>query len=138
MIKYLSRQDIIEINHRMIAEHDGYYSSIDDNLSNSTSFEFMLEVPSVNMFGTERYPGIFEKAACYAFYIIKDHIFNDGNKRTGIASTIMFLRRNYHIKSHTFTTEVIIDLALSIAKGNHDIPRIADILSQHFIPDKKK
>ncbi len=134
MIRYLSRQGIIEINWRMIAEHGGHYTSMGNNIANPTSFEFLVEAPSLILFGVERYPNIYEKTACYAFYIIKDHVFADGNKRTGIAATIKFLRQNNLVKQSSFTKEVIIDLALSIAKGNYDIPQIAEILTQHFKP----
>lgn len=38
--------------------------------------------------------GLFETAAAYAFHIAESQAFNDGNKRTGAASAIMFLALN--------------------------------------------
>ncbi|MGN6555571.1 MAG: type II toxin-antitoxin system death-on-curing family toxin [Verrucomicrobiota bacterium] len=37
---------------------------------------------------------LFQIAAAYAFHIAESQAFNDGNKRTGAASAIMFLVRN--------------------------------------------
>ena len=36
----------------------------------------------------------FEMAAAYLFYLCRNHPFVDGNKRTGIAATALFLRAN--------------------------------------------
>jgi death-on-curing protein len=37
---------------------------------------------------------VFEIAAAYAFHIAESQAFNDGNKRTGAAAAIMFLKVN--------------------------------------------
>ena len=44
-------------------------------------------VSSINSsyFGTEIYSSNEEKAVAYLYFIIKDHIFIDGNKRTALA-----------------------------------------------------
>jgi death-on-curing protein len=39
-------------------------------------------------------PDVFEMAAAYAFGLIKDHPFVDGNKRIGFATAIVFLESN--------------------------------------------
>ena len=39
-------------------------------------------------------PSIFELAAAYAFGVVKNHPFVDGNKRTGFTIAVMFLERN--------------------------------------------
>lgn len=38
--------------------------------------------------------GLFEIASAYAFHLAQSQAFVDGNKRTGAASAIMFLRKN--------------------------------------------
>ena len=38
---------------------------------------------------------IFELAACYAYGIIKNHPFIDGNKRTGFIASALFLQSNH-------------------------------------------
>ena len=39
-------------------------------------------------------PDLFDLAAAYAFGLSKNHSFIDGNKRTGAATAILFLRAN--------------------------------------------
>ncbi|MBK8347853.1 MAG: Fic family protein [Saprospiraceae bacterium] len=41
------------------------------------------------MFG-ELYPTLSEKAGLYMYNIISNHIFQDGNKRTGLEAGIVF------------------------------------------------
>ncbi len=42
----------------------------------------------------KRHKTLFEKAAAYAFFIIKNHPFVDGNKRTGLHCALVFLYLN--------------------------------------------
>jgi len=44
--------------------------------------------------GQYLHPDIFLMAAAYAFHIAANHPFVDGNKRTGLACALVFLRRN--------------------------------------------
>jgi death on curing protein len=46
------------------------------------------------MFGQEMYPSIYEKAAAYLYHLVCNHPFNDANKRTGFAVTLVFLEVN--------------------------------------------
>lgn len=46
------------------------------------------------MFGIELSPTIYDKAAAYLFNIVRNHPFNDENKRTGAGSAYLFLRIN--------------------------------------------
>jgi prophage maintenance system killer protein len=39
-----------------------------------------------SVFGQDAYPSVEEKAAHLLYFIIKNHLFNDGNKRSGIFS----------------------------------------------------
>lgn len=47
-----------------------------------------------NVFGTELYETVEEKAANLLYFIIKDHIFNDGCKRIGATLFLEFLNKN--------------------------------------------
>ena len=54
----------------------------------------IAERPKMAMMGREFYPDVFAKAAAYLEGIATYHVFADGNKRTAIAVTHYFLRRN--------------------------------------------
>lgn len=50
-----------------------------------------------NVFGTELYPSIEEKAANLLYFLIKDHPFMDGCKRIGASIFLEFLNKNKHL-----------------------------------------
>jgi len=91
---YLTKDQIISINKDMIMSFGGAYYEGICNIKNDNSFGYILSAPNQEIFGVERYPSIFDKAAAYLFYIIKDHIFCDGNKRTGMLAAFTFLDIN--------------------------------------------
>ena len=130
MIRYLNRNDISKLVNKLALKYEGFFQATEDNISNNNSFEYLLEAPYSKYFGTERYPTIFEKAACYTFFIIKDHIFFDGNKRMGMRAGILFLRLNgWNIKKSIpleKLNEDIKDLAVKIANDEITLPQIAD------------
>lgn len=50
-----------------------------------------------NVFGTELYPSIEEKAANLLYFLIKDYPFVDGCKRIGASIFLVFLNKNKHL-----------------------------------------
>lgn len=56
--------------------------------------ESALDAPKAAMFGMEMYKTVHEKSAVLLFHIIKNHPFNDGNKRTGFMSCLAFCEMN--------------------------------------------
>lgn len=50
--------------------------------------------PQQSAFGEDSYITVPEKAAAYGFFLAEDQPFNDGNKRTGALSMLMFLDLN--------------------------------------------
>ena len=54
----------------------------------------ILEAVYQNVFGTEVYPSIEEKAANLLYFLIKDHPFADGCKRIGASVFLEFLNKN--------------------------------------------
>lgn len=71
-----------------------------------------------SVFGEDAYPSIEEKAAHLLYFIVKNHPFNDGNKRTGAFSFVWFLQQsgfNYQLK---ITPQTLTTLTLLIAISN--------------------
>lgn len=93
----MSRRDIVPIPKEIVlAIHEdqlrrnGGMSGIrDDGL-----LESALAQPFASFDGQDLYPSVVEKGARYGYGIIKNHPFADGNKRTGTALIIAFLRGN--------------------------------------------
>lgn len=66
--------------------------------------------------GSDLYPSIEEKAANLLYFIVKNHPFIDGNKRSGAFAFIWFLSRA-GILSPTLTPEVLATLTLLVAES---------------------
>jgi death-on-curing protein len=68
-------------------------------------------------------PDVFEMAAAYAYGIVKNHPFVDGNKRAGFTAAIVFLELNGEVFAASEADATIQTLAL--AAGDLDEPGYA-------------
>lgn len=68
--------------------------------------------------GDYLYPSIEEKAAHLLYFIIKDHLFTDGNKRIGSLLFLCYL--NLQEIELSLNDNVIVALALLVAESNPD------------------
>ena len=68
--------------------------------------------------GCELYPSIEEKAAHLLYFIIKNHPFNGGNKRSGAFAFIWFLGRAKVLDVAKLTPEALTAIAILIAESN--------------------
>lgn len=67
--------------------------------------------------GQDLYPTIEEKSAHLLYFIVKNHPFTDGNKRSGAFAFIWFLRRASKLPS-SLTPEALTALTLLVAESN--------------------
>lgn len=75
--------------------------------------------PYIILFGEEQFPTLIDKAAATMYSIAAHHVFVDGNKRTAIRATALFLEANgLH---PTWKADDVRDFVLKIAKGNIEI-----------------
>ena len=68
--------------------------------------------------GTELYPSIQEKAAHLLYFMVKNHPYVDGNKRSGAFAFVWFLRRAGALDTSRLTPEALTALTLLIAESN--------------------
>lgn len=92
-IKFLTVEDVVIINRLSIAKYGGSFGVVRGDLLESSVY-----APRHYCF-YKKFENITESvllkiAAKYAFSLIKNHPFIDGNKRTGYASMNMFLQLN--------------------------------------------
>jgi death-on-curing protein len=92
-LRFPTREDIVRLNRRLVEETGGEFVP-PDNLMNPGSLEWVLEAIQYPLFGVDQYPTLADKAALLAWIIIEGHVFHDGNKRTGMATLISFIRLN--------------------------------------------
>lgn len=104
----IPRETVLVIHEDQLARFDGMPGVRDEGLLDSA-----LAQPFASFGGQDLYPSAIEKAARYGYGIIKNHPFADGNKRTGTALVIVFLRGNglrFRPRSEEFY-RTIIDVA---------------------------
>ncbi len=82
------------------------------------SLEGILGNVYQSVFGSDAYPSIEEKAAHLLYFVVKNHPFNDGNKRTGAFCFIWLLKKaGFDIKNF-ISPNALTTLTLLIAESN--------------------
>lgn len=84
---WVAREAILAVHDQLLAEFGG-----DSGVRDAGLLDSALARPE-HKFAYEEAP-LFDLAAAYAFGIVKNHPFVDGNKRTGFMAAILFLERN--------------------------------------------
>jgi len=82
------------------------------------SLEGILGNVLQSVFGQDAYETTEEKAAHLLYFIVKNHPFNDGNKRTGAFSFIWFLQKADFDFSEMINPQTLTALTLLIAESN--------------------
>ena len=85
--------------------------------------------PYLILFGEEQFPTLIDKAAATMHSLAAHHLFADGNKRTAVRATQLFLESN-DIQP-TWTTEEVTAFVLNIAKGEVTVEDVAAWLTEH-------
>ncbi|HEU5004732.1 MAG TPA: type II toxin-antitoxin system death-on-curing family toxin [Candidatus Saccharimonadales bacterium] len=120
----ISVDDVVYIHDHIIAASGGL-----TGLRDKGQLKACLARPFQSAFGEETYPDLFEKAAALLDCIANDHPFADGNKRTAMASAVIFLV-SYGI-STDFTNQEYEDFMLHVVNDKPSIQEIANWLRQH-------
>lgn len=132
MIEYLEKEDIIFINQRTVSEHGGNYMP-PDNFLHEENLDYLLEAVQAEMFGSPLYPTIPDKAALYCFNIIGNHIFTDGNKRTGLAAALAFLKLNKMRLDKALPKNDLYDYILKVASGQSSLDECRAWFATHTV-----
>lgn len=82
------------------------------------SLEGILGNVFQSAFGEDVYPSIESKAAHLLYFIVKNHPFNDGNKRSGAFAFIWFLQKAKYDFRDTITPEALTAITLLIATSD--------------------
>jgi death on curing protein len=86
-LQWLLRETVLALQERLLAEFGGLSGTRDTGLLDSA-----LARPR-QLFAYGR-PSLFDLAAAYAFGLIRNHPFLDGNKRIGFTAAVLFLEIN--------------------------------------------
>ena len=123
-MKYLTPQQILAIHDRMIKLFGGSNGIRDVGLLESAAAR-----PQASFDGEDLYETIFEKAAALLHSLLKNHPFVDGNKRTAVSSTGIFLKINKYKFINTHEKEL--EFALKVENESLSFEEIAKWLKKH-------
>ena len=110
---------------------DGVFNNTYDKIESIISQQYPV-------FGYDKYPNIYQKAAMVLYFFSKDHCFIDGNKRIAIMCTILLLNINGYKSLLTNDEGYNKTLEISqskISENDRDeyIDRIAGWLCENFV-----
>lgn len=129
-MKYVTEDELIAINHFIIKKAgEGAIG-----LQYPQGLSLVVNQPQQVVFGRELYPTIWLQAAFILQKITKKHIFFDGNKRTALISTAVFLNLNDYRLVHTDIEAENFILMVKISVDSEEMMMIvANWLHEHAI-----
>lgn len=82
----------------------------------------IAERPKTSLMGNEMFPDVFTKAAAYLEALTVYHVFADGNKRTALAVTAVFLEANGY--SFNPSEDATVRFMIAVAKKRKGLKEI--------------
>jgi len=125
-VKYLSAELVLFIHNRVIDLTGGAHGIRDVGLLKSA-----VARPRATFEGSDLYNEISQKAAALMESLVKNHAFIDGNKRTAITSTGIFLQMNgYQLSTSQKNLE---RFALDMATGKVTLKQAEKWLKKYSV-----
>lgn len=123
---FITRERVEAIHRRSLEEHGGQ-----DGIRNEHGLESALAQPlNVHFYGQG---DVYDMAAAYAYHLAENQPFIDGNKRTAIATTLLFLEGN-HIATTSLTDAQLYDAMIAIAEKRLDKTGLAEVFRSRLSP----
>ena len=126
---YLGKNQILAIHKYSIEQYGGAHGLRSEGMLLSA-----ISRPQMSAFGEDAYKTLFEKVAALGHSLISNHPFIDGNKRVGFKAMLAMLKINGYI--FKVSDDEAYNFVLAIAKGECDIPVMADWLRSHSVEVK--
>lgn len=131
-INYLSKSDIIYTNKRTIDTHGGNFNP-PHNFLHEENLDYLVDIVQSEMFDQPLYPTIEEKASVYCYNIVCNHVFSDGNKRTGLEAALLFLHFNGFRLNPNINNFDITNFILKVASGEHTLETCTAWFVEHTV-----
>ncbi len=103
------------IHAEVLAAHGG-----GAGLREAALLESAVAAPQATMMGEPLFSDPMEIAAAYLFYLCRNHPFVDGNKRTALATCLVFLSENGLLPDEKLDVEAWEALTLDVAASRLD------------------
>ncbi len=103
------------IHREVLAAHGGGAGLREPGL-----LESAVAAPQATMMGAALFTDPVEIAAAYLFYLCRNHPFVDGNKRTALATCLVFLSENGLLPDEELDTDAWEQLTMDVAASRLD------------------
>lgn len=117
------------IHAEVLAAHGGSPGLRDEAL-----LESAVAAPQATMMGEPLFTNPLELAAAYLFYLCRNHPFIDGNKRTALATCLVFLSENGLLENEDLEVDaweqLTMDVAASRLNREQTTARLRKLLSK--------
>jgi death-on-curing protein len=121
---FMTRARVETFHRRSLEEHGGQ-----DGIRNEHGLESALAQPmNVHFYGQG---DLYDMAAAYAYHLAENQPFIDGNKRTAIVTTLMFLEGN-GIPTSGITNVKLYDAMIAIAEKRLDKAGLAAVFREQL------
>ena len=114
-VSHPTAEAVKAIHAEVLAAHGGSAGLRDEAL-----LESAVAAPQATMAGESLLAEPVEIAAAYLFYLCRNHPFVDGNKRTALATCLVFLSENGLLPKEVLNTDAWEKLTLDVAAGRLD------------------
>jgi death-on-curing family protein len=128
-MKYLTAEQLRMVNQRMIRATGGLYLAGEQNVVYPPSLDSLVNFVQTRI-ALRPQPSVWDLAAFYLDRLIRDQIFHDGNKRTALEATRLFLESAGYRLSLTPASETV-EFITGVAKGGSTRDAIAVWLRAH-------
>jgi len=123
-MKRLSQETVVAMHSELIAQSGGL-----DGIRDANMLDASINSPFHTFDGQYLYPTLQAMSAHFAFSLIKNHPFLDGNKRIGILSMLVFLDING--LPVTCTDDELVTLGLGLADSSITEPELIEWIISH-------
>ncbi len=103
------------IHEEVLAAHGGMAGLRDESL-----LESAVAAPQASMMGAPLFTDPVEIASAYLFYLCRNHPFMDGNKRTALATCLVFLSENGLLPDEKLDADAWETLTVAVAASELD------------------
>jgi death-on-curing protein len=131
-MRYLNKKEIVRINKIQVTKFGGSFVP-EENFLNEENLDYLVEAIHAKMFGEPLYPEIYQKAGLYMYNIVCNHIFQDGNKRTGLQAAMIFLMLNGYTFNSSVNDELLIDFTIAVASGESSLEGVQSWFQENII-----
>jgi death-on-curing protein len=121
---FLTLDEVLALHSDQIRRYGGSGGIRDRGLLSSA-----LGTPSATFGGAFLHQSLFEMAAAYLFHIAQNHPLVDGNKRTALAASLVFLLMN--VVEIDSSEDDLTELVLGVAEGKIIKSEVAVFLQKH-------